>query len=167
MRLCKAYLNTEMCMTTFEGVLEKWHIITDHILIDKIKTQVQLMPLLMGGGGGGEWVGCYIVVEKFRGKLWIRKQAEQVFSMKKPELWRNGATGSCSNILYWRLRASYNKRKEVKLLLLMRVKIPVIILILWRARCRSTVNSGSACLQPLLSNATVEGTVVFFWGPFR
>jgi hypothetical protein len=36
------------------------------------------------------------------------------------------------------------------------------ILILWRARCRSTVNSGNACLQPLLNNATMEGTVVFF-----
>jgi hypothetical protein len=34
--------------------------------------------------------------------------------------------------------------------------------ILWRPRCRSTVNSGNACLQPLLSKATMEGTVVFF-----
>jgi hypothetical protein len=34
--------------------------------------------------------------------------------------------------------------------------------LLWRERCRSTVNSGNACLQPLLSNATMEGTVVFF-----
>jgi hypothetical protein len=36
------------------------------------------------------------------------------------------------------------------------------LIILWRACCRSTVNSGNACLQPLLSNATMEGTVVFF-----
>jgi hypothetical protein len=38
----------------------------------------------------------------------------------------------------------------------------LIFVILWRARCRSTVNSGNACLQPLLSNATMEETVVFF-----
>jgi hypothetical protein len=36
------------------------------------------------------------------------------------------------------------------------------IIILWRTRCRSTVNSGNACLQPLLGNATIGGTVVFF-----
>jgi hypothetical protein len=36
------------------------------------------------------------------------------------------------------------------------------ITIMWRAHCRSTVNSGNPCLQPLLSNATMEGTVVFF-----
>jgi hypothetical protein len=34
--------------------------------------------------------------------------------------------------------------------------------IVWRARCRSTVNSGNACLQPLLGNATIGGTVVLF-----
>jgi hypothetical protein len=38
----------------------------------------------------------------------------------------------------------------------------IISIIMWRARCRSTVNGGNACLQPLLSNATMEGTLVFF-----
>jgi hypothetical protein len=33
---------------------------------------------------------------------------------------------------------------------------------LWCAHCRSTVNSGNACLQLLLSNATMEGSVVYF-----